>query len=267
MIKYIIELRKKYLETELELTQSLGRIVSIKEVANKMGINESELSTIFITNKIVSLDAIDEKNKDINVQTNENSIDKLSILEAIDMLNEQQKEIDDLKEENEQLRQQVQNAKEIAVKNAEDIETIAANKEAYKNDTIEAAEAIAAHEPKFKAILDKGGYDLTKELTENQIDTLGAEVDKYRSGKLTTDRIQRMEDIRQKKDIVEELGKKDKTPEEIKATMNRQAELNKDLGKAYDAFRELNSRIEASRQLKFNIASAQARIEARGGKL
>lgn len=89
----IIELRKKYLETELELTQSLGRIVSIKEVANKMGINESELSTIFITNKIVSLDAIDEKNKDINVQTNENSIDKLSILEAIDMLNEQQKEI------------------------------------------------------------------------------------------------------------------------------------------------------------------------------
>lgn len=33
------------------------------------------------------------------------------------LLNEQQKEIDDLKEENEQLRQQVQNAKEIAVKN------------------------------------------------------------------------------------------------------------------------------------------------------
>ena len=34
-----------------------------------------------------------------------------------DLLNEQQKEIDDLKEENKQLRQQAQNAKEIAVKN------------------------------------------------------------------------------------------------------------------------------------------------------
>ena len=156
--------------------------------------------------------------------------------------------------------------KEIAAKNAEDIETIAANKAAYKSDTIEAAEAIAAHEPDFKKMLDDGGYDL-KNLDENQIDKLGAEVDKYRSGKLTTDRIQRMEDIRQKKDIVEELGKKDKTPEEIEATMNRQAELNKDLEKAYDAFRELNSRIEASRQLKFNITSAQARIQARGGKL
>lgn len=149
--------------------------------------------------------------------------------------------------------------------NAQDIETIAANKDAYKSDTIEAAEAIAAHEPDFKAILDKGGYDL-KKLSDDQVDQLGAEVDKYRSGKLTTDRIQRMEDIRQKKAIVDELGKNDKTPEDITYTANRQAELNKDLGKAYDAFRELNSRIEASRQLKFNIDAAQARLKARGVK-
>ncbi len=162
----------------------------------------------------------------------------------------------------EHIKQQKQ-ANEAA--NAQDIETIAANKEAYKNDTIEAAEAIAAHEPDFKAILDKGGYDL-KHLNDNQIDKLGAEVDKYRTGKLTTDRIQRMEDIRQKKAIVDDLGKNDKTPEDIAYTNNRQAELNKDLGKAYDAFRELNSRIEASRQLKFNINAAQARLKARGVK-
>ena len=43
--------------------------------------------------QIVSLDAIDDKNKNIKVQINENNIDKISILEAIDMLNEQQREI------------------------------------------------------------------------------------------------------------------------------------------------------------------------------
>lgn len=155
--------------------------------------------------------------------------------------------------------------KEIAAKNAQDQQTVDTTKTAIKNDTIEAATAIAAHEPEFQNILDEGGYDL-KNISEAQIDSLAKEVDSFRAGKLTQDRIDKMGDIKNKINIVKELGKNDKTVDDINATNTRLGELNSDLSKAYESFRELNQRIEASRQLKFNLESAQARLKARGVK-
>ena len=155
--------------------------------------------------------------------------------------------------------------KEIAAKNAQDQQTVDTTKTAIKNDTIEAATAIAAHEPEFQSILDKGGYDLNN-ISDEQVNSLAKEVDSFRSGKLTQDRIDKMSDIKNKMNIVKELGKNDKTVDDINATNNRLGELNTDLSKAYESFRELNQRIEASRQLKFNLESAQARLKARGVK-
>ena len=155
--------------------------------------------------------------------------------------------------------------KELAAKNAEDQQIVNTTKNAIRNDTIEAATAIAAHEPEFKAALDQGGYDL-KNISDDQIDSLAKEVDSFRSGKLAQDRINNMNDIKDKINIVKELGKKDKTVDDMNATNDRLGELNSELSKAYDSFRELNNRIEASRALKFNLDSAQARIKARGVK-
>lgn len=140
-----------------------------------------------------------------------------------------------------------------AAKNAEDEQIVKSTKTAIKNDTIEAAAAIAAHEPEFKDILNKGGYDLNN-LSDEQVDKLTQEVDAFRSGKLTQDRITNM------KEAGENYQKyKDNKIDRIYKTGDQ-------LKKAYDSFRELNQRIEASRQLKFNLEAAQARLKARGVK-
>lgn len=143
--------------------------------------------------------------------------------------------------------------KEIAAKNAEDQQIIDTTKTAIKNDTIEAAAAISAHEPEFKKMLKDGNYDL-KNLTDEQVDALSKEVDSFRSGKLTDDRIDRME----------KAGEKYENYHDNK--IDRIYKTGDQLNKAYESFRELNQRIDASRQLKFNLESAQARLQARGVK-
>lgn len=143
--------------------------------------------------------------------------------------------------------------KEIKAANAADEELVETTKKAIKNDTIEAATAIAAHEPEFKKILDEGKYDLTK-LTDEQVDKLTQEVEAFRTGKMTEDRIENM------KKAGENYQKyKDNKIDRIYKTGDQ-------LKRAYERFRELNQRIDASRQLKFNLEAAQARLKARGVK-
>lgn len=146
-----------------------------------------------------------------------------------------------------------QQKKQIEAANAQDEQIIQSTQSAIKNDTIEAATAISAHEPEFKAILDKGGYDL-KNLSDEQVTKLTQEVDAFRAGKLTEDRIANM------KEAGERYEKYHDNP------IDRIYKTGDQLNKAYESFRELNQRIDASRQLKFNLESAQARIKARGGK-
>lgn len=143
--------------------------------------------------------------------------------------------------------------KDLAAKNAADKEIVANTKTAIKNDTIEAAAAISAHEPEFKAILDKGNYDLNN-LSDDQVSALTKEVDAFRSGKLTEDRINN----------IREAGERYEKYHDNK--IDRIYKTGDQLNKAYESFRELNQRIDASRQLKFNLESAQARLKARGVK-
>lgn len=143
--------------------------------------------------------------------------------------------------------------KEIAAKNAADEEIISSTKTAIKNDTIEAAAAISAHEPEFKKKLDDGKYDLNN-LSDEQVTALSKEVDSFRSGKLTEDRINN----------IREAGEKYEKYHDNK--IDRIYKTGDQLNKAYESFRELNQRIDASRQLKFNLESAQARLQARGVK-
>ena len=143
--------------------------------------------------------------------------------------------------------------KELAAKNAEDQQIVDTTKTAIRNDTIEAAAAISAHEKDFKDILDNGKYDLTK-LSDEQVTALSKEVDSFRSGKLTDDRIGRI------KDAGENYEKYHNNK------IDRIYKTGDQLNKAYESFRELNQRIDASRQLKFNLEAAQARLQARGVK-
>ena len=142
-------------------------------------------------------------------------------------------------------------ASEAAI--AQDKQIVDTTQTNIKNDTIEAASAIAAHEPEFQKILDEGGYDL-KNLTDEQVDSLSKEVDSFRSGKLMNDRLDRMN----------EAGERYQKYHDNK--IDRIYKTGDQLAKAYHSFEELNSRIEASRQLKFNLESAKARLKARGVK-
>ena len=144
--------------------------------------------------------------------------------------------------------------KEIAAKNAEDQQIVETAKTAIKNDTIEAATAIAAHEKDFRDILEKDNIDLDKlpEMSDEQIDDLTKKVDDFRSGKMTNDRI----------GIINEKGEK---LSENKGTKNEE-KYKGELKHAYESFRELNQRIDASRQLKFSLEAAKARLGARGAK-
>ena len=79
-------------------------------------------------------------------------------------------------------------------------EQLNAAKLAYKNDTIEAAKAIGAHEADFGE-LDFNGKkikDITNEeysaLDDAKVEELAGVVDKFREGKLKQDRIERLEE-------------------------------------------------------------------------
>lgn len=119
-----------------------------------------------------------------------------------------------------------------------------AAEEALKSDTIEATAAIAAHEPGFAEKVKD--YDL-QNLDNDEVNELREEVEAFRTGKLTDDRIQRLQEASAYKGSAK-----------TKSTM---------LDKAYNAYRELNQRIEATRQLKFSLDSATERLKAlKGGK-
>ena len=142
--------------------------------------------------------------------------------------------------------------KEIAAKNAEDEQIVKSTQEAIKNDTIEAASAIAAHEQGFADKIQD--YDL-KNLDDDELDELREEVDAFRAGKMTEDRLDRMNEAaeRYKKYHGNKIDRIYKTGDQ--------------LAKAYHSFEELNQRIDASRKLKFNLEAAKERIKARGGKI
>lgn len=143
----------------------------------------------------------------------------------------------------------------------------AAAQAAYRNDTIEAASAISAHEKSFKPMIgDKEFKKLSKEeiagLTDEQVKGLADEVEKFRSGKMTEDRIGRLQ----------KAGRKHWTDSRDKNKIMRAQRVdnkNASLNKAYESFRELNERIEATRELKFDIEASKAKIaelEKIGGK-
>ena len=102
-------------------------------------------------------------------------------------------------------------------------------------------------------MLAERNYELTK-LSEKQVDELSKEVDAFRSGKLTNDRIER----------IKKAGERYEKYHDTK--IDRIYKTGDQLNKAYESFRELNQRIDASRQLKFNLEAAQARLQARGVK-
>ena len=141
----------------------------------------------------------------------------------------------------------------IDAANAADKEIVKTTKTAIKNDTIEAAAAISAHEPEFQKMLDEGGYDLTK-LSDEQVSSLADKVKEFREGKMTADRIA----------DIQESGERFQKYHDNK--IDRIYKTGENLNRAYNRFRELNQRLAASEQLKFDYEAAEARLKARGVK-
>ena len=134
--------------------------------------------------------------------------------------------------------------------NAEDLQTLNRMNDAMRNDSIEAAEAIKAH------AADEG---LTPEqvasLDEKDPDKLAANVDAIRRGIMTENR----------KTDLKESGERYKKYKGNKIDNIYKTKDN--LERAYNRFRELNQRIDASSQLKYERDAAMARLKARGVKV
>ena len=128
--------------------------------------------------------------------------------------------------------------KEIASANAADAEAIKRNEEALRNDQYEAQQAILAHAE---------GEGLTDEAIE-RLKNDPSYAQELRQSVLKANRQSRLE----------------QASEAYNANPNKNN--SKQLEYAYNALRELNSRIEATETLKFNIDNARAKIKARGGK-
>ena len=172
-------------------------------------------------------------------------------------------------------------------------EQLNATKLAYKNDTIEAAKAIGAHESTFGDLEFNGKKikDITSEeyagLDDAKVNELAGIVDKFREGKLKDDRIKKLEDASNLKDTGRHTVQRAKTipgerlwRQSINVKTGQVVDLYKDtpskhvpgkyidnkefknqqLEKAYKSFRELNDRIAASRELKFDIKAAEEKI-------
>ena len=166
-------------------------------------------------------------------------------------------------------------------------EQLNATKLAYKNDTIEAAKAIGAHESSFGDLEFNGKKikDITSEeyagLDDAKVNELAGIVDNFREGKLKDDRIKKLEDASNLKETGRHTVQRAKTIpsfnigvyffsiassfEEIRFSLCRECDnkeyKNQQLEKAYESFRELNDRIAASRELKFNIKAAEEKIK------
>ena len=130
----------------------------------------------------------------------------------------------------------------IEAANAADQEIVETNEKALEADQFEAQQAILAHS-KDEGLSEDEVYRLEKDpayantlrdtvLKERRQENLSVASDKYNEAKPGLQKYR----------------------------------AGKQLEKAYTSLRELNDRIAATRQLKFNIASAQARLKARGVK-
>lgn len=128
--------------------------------------------------------------------------------------------------------------KEVAAANAADTEAIKRNEAALRNDQYEAQQAILAHAE------DEGLTDEAIERLKND----PSYAQELRQSVLKANRQSRLEQASQA------------------YNENPNKNNSKQLEYAYDALRELNSRIEATETLKFNIDNARAKIKARGGK-
>lgn len=140
---------------------------------------------------------------------------------------------------------------ENKAKLAEAQQKLQENQTAFEQDTKEAAAAIKAH------AADEGlTEEEIKSLEETDINKLAQNVDTLRKGKLTENRVNRMEEAA--KSGVEE------DPETGALSFDKEAR-NDFLKAAYKASEENAQRIIASSKLKFNLEQAQAEIKARGG--
>lgn len=128
--------------------------------------------------------------------------------------------------------------------NAADQEIVKSTKTAIENDAIEAQQAILAHAK------DEG-------LSEEQVNKLKEDpsyAQELRQTTLKENRINRLQEAGERYDKYHDNQ------------IDRIYKTGDQLNKAYESFRELNQRIDASRQLKFNLEAAQARLKARGVK-
>lgn len=133
-------------------------------------------------------------------------------------------------------------------------------------------------------------------LDEKEVNMLAGKVEEFRTGKMTEDRISRMtnakkvseqelkdlqkldKDARAAADPLSSQGKwgrnvvyQEKTGGFTRAQMAKKIREakgagNKYLKKSYESFRELNDRINASRELKFDIQAATEKLKRLGGK-
>lgn len=156
-----------------------------------------------------------------------------------------------------------QHLKDQETKRAAEVNTAAqsleSNQEALKNDQYEAQQAILAHateEGLSKEEIEKLEKDpsyaqelretVMKERRKQQLALAGEKFNNASEDKLAKDYKGKL--------MLDQQG----NPMTEKDVANRQ------LSKAYESFRELNSRIDATRQLKFNITNAKKIIESRG---
>lgn len=150
-------------------------------------------------------------------------------------------------------------------------EKLSTTEEAYKNDTIEAAAAIRQNKDKEKLTDEE-----IASLEETDINKLAKNVETLREGKLTEKRIADMDkdkdnnpyrnlqptvDAKGKKTYIDPLTNR-KISEKTFNERNEITESNisRERKAAYNSFRELNERIAVTRELKFNIENAKARL-------
>lgn len=141
-------------------------------------------------------------------------------------------------------------------------EVLKTNEEALKNDNYEAQQAILAHAK------DEG-------LSQDEIEKLKTDPSYAQHLRETVMKERRKQGL-------EVASENYNNASEDKLAKNKSGKLmlddkgnpmtekdvaNKQLLKAYKSFEELNDRIEATRQLKFNVESAKQIIKTRGGKL
>lgn len=137
-----------------------------------------------------------------------------------------------------------QQSAQLAAADAADQETIATTKKAIEADQFEAQQAILAH-AKDEGLSQDEVYRLEKDpeyantlrdtvMTESRKQGLKVAADEY-----------------------------DKTVAEYGKESGLGKAAGENLNRAYERLRELNKRIDATRQLKFDLKSAEQRIEAR----